>query len=51
VLGQRLRMDALREACQIGARGVELGDKLDERGGRLAPAASGEGGKLARYLR
>jgi len=43
-------MDALREACQVGARGVELVDKLDQGGSRLALAAGGQRGKLVRYL-
>ena len=50
VLGQRLRMDALREACEVGARGVEFVDELDECGGRLALAAGGGRGQPVRHL-
>ena len=50
LLGQRARVHALREACKIGTRGVELGHERAECGGRLALAAGGERRKVVRYL-
>ena len=49
-LGQRARVHALREPCEIGARGVELRHERAECGRRLALAAGGERRKVARYV-
>ena len=43
-------MHALREACQVGARGVELVDERGDGDGCLALAAGGERRKVARHV-